>query len=180
MLSMASLRVKSINIGSSGLAHQSRGLPHAGESLSTDVRARDGSPPASIAADPSRRDVPARTLPPAMEGVSGMDADSSPNTTTSEDPSAMSPSVWPMPDGITWAIDGAGHASSSGTATIAPGRDTPITTAATSAYVSGVLIGYVTPSTVGAASAVGSPVRSIVSSGIAAIAGYSATSKGVP
>ena len=76
MLSAASSIVKRIDVGSSGLSHQSKGSPCIGESLPTDVRVRDGSPSAPIAADPSRRDVPAGTLPPAPEGVSGMDADS--------------------------------------------------------------------------------------------------------
>ena len=93
MLSAASSRVKSVDVGSSGLAHQSRGSPHTGESLPTDVRARDSSPPAPIAANPSHRDVPSGTLPPMTEGVSGMDADSSPSTMTSGDPLAASPSV---------------------------------------------------------------------------------------
>ena len=101
MLSVASSRVKSIDVGSYGLAHRSRGSPHVGESLPTDVRARDGSPLAPIATDPFCRDVPAGTLPSAIEGVSGTDADSSPSTTTSEDPLATSPSIRPTPDVIT-------------------------------------------------------------------------------
>ena len=100
MLFAASSRVKSIDFGSFGLAHWIRGSPRIGESLPTDVRARDGSPSAPIATDPSRRDVPAETLPPTMEGVSGTDADSSPSTRTSRDPSVVHPSIQPMPDAI--------------------------------------------------------------------------------
>ena len=85
-----------------------------------------------------------------------------------------------MPDNVTWAVDGVGHAGSLGGATIAPGYDLPITTAATFAYVSGVLAGYVAPTTVGAASMVGNPIHLVIGSGIAAIAGCSTTSKGIP
>ena len=57
---------------------------------------------------------------------------------------------------------------------IAPRCDPPVTAAATSAYVGGVLTSCVALATVD------SPVRPIVGSGIAAITGYSVTSKGVP
>ena len=60
MLSMAMARVKSIDTGSYGFVHLSKGSPHAGESLPTDIRARDDFPPVPSATDPSRRDVPPR------------------------------------------------------------------------------------------------------------------------
>ena len=151
-----------------------------GESLPTDVRARDGSSPVLISADPSHHDIPAGTLPPATEGVSGTDVDSSPSTMTSEDPSAMSPSIWPMPDAVAWVTGGTGHAGSSGVTTIAPGWDSPITIATTSACVGRVLTGYVEPATVRATSAVGSPVRPIIGSSITSIADCSAASEGIP
>ena len=53
-----------------------------GEPPPTDVRARDDSPLAPSATDPSRHDVPVGTPPLAMEGVSSVDADPSPSTTT--------------------------------------------------------------------------------------------------
>ena len=56
----------------------------------------------------------------------------------------------------------------------------PFAATTTSAYVGGVLTGCVAPTTVGAASAVGSPVRPIINSGIAAITSCTITSKGVP
>ena len=85
-----------------------------------------------------------------------------------------------MSDAVTWAADGTGHTSSSGTATIAPRYDLPITVAAAFACISGVLTGCVMPSMVGTVSAVSSPIRPIVSNGITAIASYSATSEGIP
>ena len=51
---------------------------------------------------------------------------------------------------------------------------------ATSTCVSGVTTGCNAPATVDAMSAVGSLVHPTVSSGIAAITGYSTTSKGTP
>lgn len=179
-LSTSSLRVKSVDAGSFELAYRSRGSLHVGESLPTDVRARDGSPPASIAIDPPRRDVPIGTLPPTMERVSGTDANSSPSTMISRDPSAVSPSIRPMPNAVTWATDGAGLAGSSGAATIALGYDPPITIITTFTHVSGVLTGYVAPTTVGTTSAIGSPVCPVVDSGITTITGCSMTPKGVP
>ena len=50
----------------------------------------------------------------------------------------------------------------------------------TSTCVHGVTTGYATPTMVGTTSAVGSPIRPAVSSGIAAITGCSATTKGAP
>lgn len=44
MLSVASSRVKSVDVGSYGFVHQSRGTPCASESLPTDVKGRDDSP----------------------------------------------------------------------------------------------------------------------------------------
>ena len=41
MLSTAASRVKSVNTGSYGFVHRSRGSPRLGKSLPTDVRARD-------------------------------------------------------------------------------------------------------------------------------------------
>ena len=93
MLSTAASRAKSIDVGSFGLAHQSSGLARVGELLPTDIRARDGSPLAPIAADPPRRDVPIGTLPSEMEEVSCTDTNSSPSTMTFGDPLAVSPSV---------------------------------------------------------------------------------------
>ena len=63
MLSVASSRVKSVDTGSFGFIHRSRGSPHASEPLPTDIRARDKSPLAPSAANPlssrrSRRDAP--------------------------------------------------------------------------------------------------------------------------
>ena len=63
---------------------------------------------------------------------------------------------------------------------VAPGYDPPIMAVATSTYVGGVPIGYVTPATVGTTSAVGSTARPVVGNGIVAIVGCSATSKGAP
>jgi len=107
-----------------------------------------------------------------------MDADSSPCTMTFGDPSTVSPSVRPMPDAVTSVVDGTGHDSSLDTATIAPGYDPPIIAATTSTYVGGVWTGYITPATVGAMSAVGSPICLVVSSSIATIVGCSATPEG--
>ena len=64
-----------------------------GESLPTDIRARDDSSPVSSTTDPSRRDVLAEGPSPAMEGVSGVDIDLSATTMTLEDPLAVSPSI---------------------------------------------------------------------------------------
>ena len=71
-----------------------------GKPLPTDVRTRDDSPLAPSATDPSHHDVPAETSPLAMEGVSGADANLSPSTMTLEDPSAVSPSIWPTPGAV--------------------------------------------------------------------------------
>ena len=68
-----------------------------GEPLPTNVRVKDDSLQAPSAAEPSRHDVPTGTPPPAMEGVNGVDANLSPSTMTLEDPSAVYPSVRPMP-----------------------------------------------------------------------------------
>ena len=43
MLSAASSRVKSVDVGSYGFIHQSRGLSRVGEPLPADIRARDDS-----------------------------------------------------------------------------------------------------------------------------------------
>ena len=91
MLSTASSRVKSIDVGSWGSVHWSRGSPHAGEPLPTDVRVRDDSPLAPSATDPSCHDVPTGMPPPAIEGVSGADTNLSPSTMTLRDPLAVSP-----------------------------------------------------------------------------------------
>ena len=63
---------------------------------------------------------------------------------------------------------------------IAPSYDPPIIVAATSTYIGGVMTSCVAPTTVGAMSAVGSPIHPIVGSGVATIVGCSTTSKGVP
>ena len=62
---------------------------------------------------------------------------------------------------------------------IAPGCDPPVTAATTPAYVGGVLTGCIAPTTVGAMSTVGNPVRPIIGCGIAAITGCSVTSEGI-
>ena len=92
----------------------------------------------------------------------------------------MSPYIQPMPDAVTWAIDGMGRGDSSGTATIAPGYDPLVTATATSTCVGGVLTGYVMPTMVGATSVVGSPIHPIADSGIASIVGCSVASEGIP
>ena len=94
------------------------------------------------------------------------------------DPLAVSPCVWPTPGVVAWAIDGMGQAGSSGPTTVAPGCDPSITATATSTCVGGVMIGYITPAIVGATSTVDSPICPIIGSGIAAIAGCSATFEG--
>ena len=124
-----------------------------GELLPTDIRARDDSPSAPGVADPS------------------------PGTTTPRDPSDTSPSVWPMPGAVAWAADGAGRAGALGAAAVAPSYDQSITDAATCTYVGGVMTGSIAPTTVGAMSAVGSPIRPAVSSAIAAITSCSVTSE---
>ena len=63
---------------------------------------------------------------------------------------------------------------------IAPSYDPPIIAATTLAYVGGVLAGYITPTAVDAMNVVYSPVFPVVGSSIAAIAGCSMTSEGVP
>ena len=93
MPSASSSRVKSVDAKSCRFVHQSRGLLHVGESLPTDVRAKDDSSPVLSAANPSRRDVPVEGPPPAMEGISGVDVDLFATTTTNKDPLAVSPSV---------------------------------------------------------------------------------------
>ena len=132
--------------------------------------------PAPSTAEPSHRDVPTGTPPLAMEGVSGMDIDPSPCTTTFGDPSAVSPSVQSTPD--SYATDGAGRTGNLGTAMIAPDCDLPATAAAT--CTGGVMTGYAVPITVGATSVISSPIHPVVGSSITAIAGCSATSKGIP
>ena len=107
-----------------------------------------------------------------MKGVSGADVDLSPSTVTLGDPSAASPSVRPTPGAVTWATNGMGRASASGAAAVVPGYDPSITTAATFAYIDGVMTGYVMPAMVGA--------TSMVSSGIMVITGCSTTSEGTP
>ena len=59
MLMVASLTVKSVDVGSYGFVHWSRGSPRAGESLPTDVSTRDDSPPV-----PSTTDLSATTMTP--------------------------------------------------------------------------------------------------------------------
>ena len=61
MLSVAASRVKSVNTGSYGSIHRSRGLLGLGELLPTDVKVRDDSPLALSTVDPSSYDVLART-----------------------------------------------------------------------------------------------------------------------
>ena len=73
-----------------------------------------------------------------------------------------------------------GHTSFSGVTAIAPRNDLPITATTTSTYVSRVLTGYITHTMVSATSMIGSPVCPINGSGIAAIAGWSMTSDGIP
>ena len=63
---------------------------------------------------------------------------------------------------------------------IAPSYDPPITAAATSTYIGGVLTVCVEPTMVSIVSMVGSPVHPIVGSGIATIAGCSTASEGIP
>ena len=63
---------------------------------------------------------------------------------------------------------------------IAPSYDPPIIVAATSTYIGGVMTSCVAPTTVGAMSAVGSPVRPIVGSGVATIVGCSVIFEGTP
>ena len=139
MLSAASSRVKSIDAGSCGFVHRSRGSPHASEPLPTDVRARDDSPLAPSTTNPFCHDVPTRTPPSAMEGISGADTNLSPITTTPGDPSAASPFIQPMPGAVAWAADGKSCANASGNAAVAPGYDPSITAATTSTCVSGVM-----------------------------------------
>ena len=103
MLSAMSSRVKRVDVDSCRLEHQSRGSPYVGESPPTNVRARDDSPPA-----PSTN-VPLAMMSLAIEGVYSTSVDLSTSTRTSKDPSAMSPSVWPMKDSVAWASDGAGR-----------------------------------------------------------------------
>ena len=76
MLSVASSREKSVDVGSCGFVHQSRGLPYRGEWLPPEVRIRDDSPLVLSA-----------------------------TTTTSEDPSAVLPFVrtTSTADGVDWA-----------------------------------------------------------------------------
>ena len=133
-----------------------------GELLPTDVRARDDSPLAPSAADPSCRDAPTETPPLAMEGVSGVDANLSPSTTTLGESLAMSPSIRPMPGVVAWAANGTGHAGASGTAVFTPDYDPSITATATSTYVGRVTTGGVAPTMVSATSTVGSPVTPLV------------------
>ena len=110
----------------------------------------------------------------------GVDANLSPSTMTPRDPSDVSLSIRPMASAVTWATNGMGHASALGTTMIVPGYDPPVTTAATSACITEVRISYVTTATVSITSAVGSPVRPIVGSGITAITDCSVTSEGIP
>ena len=58
MLSATLSRVKSVDAESYGFIHWSRGLPRMGESLPTDISARDGSPLAPSAANLSCCDIP--------------------------------------------------------------------------------------------------------------------------
>ena len=71
MLSAASSRVKSVDAGSYGFVHRTRGSPRAGVSLPTNISARDDS-----------------LLVPSTTDLSA-------TTTTLGDPLAMSTSVWP-------------------------------------------------------------------------------------
>ena len=148
--------------------------------LPTDVRVNDNSPLAPSATDPSCHDVPTGTPPPVTEGVSGVDANLSPSTMTLRDPSAMSPSIQPTPGTVAWATDGTGHANTSGDAAVVPGYDPSVTATTTSTYVDGAMTSCVTPTTVDATSSVGSPIHPTSDSGIVAIIGCSATSKGGP
>ena len=52
MLSTAMSRVKSVDAGSYGFVHQSRGSPRVGESLPTNIRTRDNSSLVPSAVDP--------------------------------------------------------------------------------------------------------------------------------
>ena len=173
MLSMASSRVKSVDVGSSRLTHWSRGSPRVSDPLPTDVRVRDDSPPAPSAANPSRCDVPIKMPPSVMEGASGAGTNLSPSTTTPGDPSATSPSVRPAPGTVAWAADGTGRANASCNAALTPDYDPYVTATTTSTYVSGVMTGCVM-------SAVDSPVRPAIDSGITAITGCFVTFEGTP
>ena len=115
-----------------------------------------------------------------MEGASDVGMNLSPSTTTPGDPSAASPSVWPAPSAVAWATDGMGHANALGNAAVVPGYDPSIMTAATSTCIGGVTTGCVTPATVGATSAVGSPVLPTIGSVITAVTGCSMMSEGDP
>ena len=66
-----------------------------------------------------------------MEGASGVGANLSPSTMTPGDPSAVSPSVRPMPGAVAWATDGMGRANASGDAAVKPSYDTSIRAATT-------------------------------------------------
>ena len=85
-----------------------------------------------------------------------------------------------MPDTDTWGTDDVGQADASGTAMIMSGYAPPITVAATPTYVGGTSTGYVTPAMVSTTSTVDSPIRPIIGSGIASIAGCSVTSEDIP
>ena len=73
-----------------------------------------------------------------------------------------------------------GRANISGDVAVAPDCDPSIMGTTTSTYISGVMTGCIMPATIGTTSAVGSPVRPVIGSGIVAITGCSAISEGDP
>ena len=85
-----------------------------------------------------------------------------------------------MSRAIIWATGGAAHAAASGAAIVASSHGLPVTATTKSTYIGGASTGYVTPTTEGATSVEGSSFRPNIGSGIASIAGCSATSEGVP
>ena len=99
---------------------------------------------------------------------------------TPRDPSLTSATVWPMPGTVAWATNGTGRAGASDATVVVLGYDPSIMAAATSTYVGGVTTDCVVPTTVGATSTVGSPVRPAIDSGITAITGCFVTFEGTP
>lgn len=151
MLSVASSRAKSVDVGSCGFIHRSRGSPCVGEWLPLDVMARDDSPLVH-----------------------------STTAATFGDPSAMSPSVRPTSTVVTWAADGADRVASSSSATATFGYAWLVIVTATSACVGGASTDGVTPTAVGATSVSGSSIRFDVGSRIASVVGCSVISEGTP
>jgi len=81
---------------------------------------------------------------------------------------------------VTWVTGGADRATTSGSVTVASDYVLPITATTTSACIGGASTGGIMPVAIGAISASGSSVCPDDGSGIASLAGCSATSKGVP